>query len=229
MGAREPSPRGAGDTAGAPVHSAGSRDGMARACSSPRWRPCASGWRWTAGPTSNVSSACAIRFASVRGRDHAGALDRESSPQPLPTIVRVSHDAAGSSIDSSSYVSRALGGEGSFLIYLPPGYASTTVHYPVIYLLHGDEQTDGSFLQIGVQGTLDRLIARHTIAPVIAVMIQGGPGSNNWLNQGATPLRSVRARSAAARRPDAADDPRPRAPARSPATRWAATARCTSR
>jgi len=105
--------------------------------------------------------------------------------QSLPTIVGVSNDAAGSSIDSTSYVSRALGGEGSFLIYLPPGYASTTMHYPVIYLLHGDGESDGSFLQIGVQGTLDQLIARGTIPPVIAVMIQGGPGSNNWLNLGA--------------------------------------------
>ncbi len=99
----------------------------------------------------------------------------------------VSRDAAGSSIDSSGYASQALkGGEGSFLTYLPPGYASTDARYPVIYLLHGDDQTDSSFLQIGVQGTLDRLIARHAIPPVIAVMIQGGPGTNNWLNAGAT-------------------------------------------
>ncbi len=94
----------------------------------------------------------------------------------------VSHDVAGSSIDSTSYFSRALHGEGSFLIYLPPGYAGTAERYPVIYLLHGNDQTDGSFLQIGLQGALDRLIAQHAIAPVIAVMIQGGPGTNNWLN-----------------------------------------------
>jgi enterochelin esterase-like enzyme len=108
-----------------------------------------------------------------------------ASPQPLPTVAPVSRDAAGSSIDSSSYSSPALHGHGSFLIYLPPGYASTTTRYPVIYLLHGNGESDGSFLQMGVQGTLDRLIARHTIAPAIAVMIQGGQGTNNWLNHGA--------------------------------------------
>ena len=86
---------------------------------------------------------------------------------------------------------------------------STDARYPVIYLLHGDGETDSSFLQIGLQGTLDRLIAQHTIPPLIAVMIQGGPGTNNWLNTGDTPLRIVRARSAAPHRPDAADDPRP--------------------
>lgn len=105
-----------------------------------------------------------------------------TSPQPLPTVALVSRDAAGSSIDSSSYSSAALHGAGSFLLYLPPGYASTPARYPVIYLLHGNEQSDDSFLQMGLQGTLDRLIARHAIPPTIAVMIQGGPGTNNWLN-----------------------------------------------
>ena len=118
------------------------------------------------------------------------SLAAQPQPQPLPSVVPVSSDAAGSAIVSTNYTSRALDGEGSFLTYLPPGYASTNARYPVIYLLHGDNETDSSFLQIGVQGTLDRLIARHAIPPTIAVMIQGGPGSNNWLNQGATRYES---------------------------------------
>jgi enterochelin esterase-like enzyme len=115
----------------------------------------------------------------------AAASSLAVSPQPLPTVALVSHDAAGSSIDSSSYSSAALHRQGSFLIYLPPAYASTAARYPVIYLLHGNDQTDDSFLQMGVQGTLDRLIARHAIPPTIAVMIQGGPGTNNWLDHSA--------------------------------------------
>lgn len=117
----------------------------------------------------------------------ASALARSIaiSPQPSPRVALVSRDAAGSSIDSSSFTSAALHGEGSFLIYLPPGYASTAARYPVIYLLHGNEQTDESFLQMGLQDTLDRLIARHTIPPTIAVMIQGGRGANEWSNRGA--------------------------------------------
>ncbi len=137
----------------------------------------------------NLERLTGIQAASHRSVAEL-ALERSLAtspqPQPLPRVVPESHDAAGSSIDSTSYASQALHGEGSFLIYLPPGYASTTARYPVIYLLHGDGQTDGSFLQIGVQSTLDRLIARHAIPPLIAVMIQGGPGSNNWLNLGAT-------------------------------------------
>jgi enterochelin esterase-like enzyme len=105
-------------------------------------------------------------------------------PPPLPTLVATSHDSAGSSIDSASYSSAALAGAGSFHVYLPPGYASTTQRYPVLYLLHGNEQPATAFLELGLQGQLDTLIARQEIPPLIAVMIQGGRGANNWRDQG---------------------------------------------
>lgn len=131
----------------------------------------------------NLEGLVGMRAAPLpSAAEVARARSLAASPQPLPSIVPVSRDAAGSSIDSSSYASEALHGEGSFLLYLPPGYATTIERYPVIYLLHGNGQTDDSFLQIGLQATLDRLIARHTIPPMIAVMIQGGPGTNNWLD-----------------------------------------------
>ena len=103
-------------------------------------------------------------------------------PLPLATLQEVSRDPAGSSIDAASYTSPALHAHGAFLVYLPAGYASTTTRYPVLYLLHGNDQPDTAFLQVGLQGALDRLIAHHAIPPLIAVMIQGGPGANNWRN-----------------------------------------------
>jgi enterochelin esterase-like enzyme len=123
---------------------------------------------------------------SAPGHPAAAALsgERLTSPPPLPPvrIQPMSQDGAGSAIDAGSFTSRALHGPGSFLVYLPPGFARADRRYPVLYLLHGTDETDSSFLQIGVQGTLDRLIARRTIPPLIAVMIQGGAGTNNWLN-----------------------------------------------
>jgi enterochelin esterase-like enzyme len=101
-------------------------------------------------------------------------------PALLPTLVAGAHDTAGSSIDTATYTSVALAATGSFHVYLPPGFASTTRRYPVLYLLHGNSQSATAFLQIGLQEQLDRLIARHAIPPLIAVMIQGGPGANNW-------------------------------------------------
>jgi len=105
-----------------------------------------------------------------------------SEAAPLPALTAVSHDAAGSSIDTAAYSSVALHREGSFYVYLPPGYAATNHHYPVLYLLHGNSQPATAFLEIGLQEELDQLIARHVIPPMIAVMIQGGPGANNWRN-----------------------------------------------
>ncbi len=114
--------------------------------------------------------------------DATGAAARAvaTAPAPLPTLVAGSHDAAGSSIDTASYASAALGGEGSFHVYLPPGFADSGARYPVLYLLHGNEQHATAFLELGLQGELDRLIAAHEVPPLIAVMIQGGKGANNW-------------------------------------------------
>jgi enterochelin esterase-like enzyme len=126
------------------------------------------------------------RIAGLRAAAPGAVLAHGAvaAPQPLPTLVSGSQDAAGSSIDTASYASAALGGEGSFHVYLPPGFASTTAHYPVLYLLHGNDQPATAFLQLGLQEELDRLISRHEIPPLIAVMIQGGRGANNWRNQG---------------------------------------------
>jgi enterochelin esterase-like enzyme len=131
-----------------------------------------------------VESALGIGTATAPGAEVATpAIDNSAQAAveaSLPTLDPVSEDAAGSSILSASYPSKTLGHEGSFLVYLPPGYASTTAHYPVLYLLHGHNEYARSFLELGLQGTLDQLISSHTVQPMIAVMIQGGSGSNNW-------------------------------------------------
>jgi len=101
--------------------------------------------------------------------------------QELPTLQKVSQDGAGSYIVKASYPSHALrGAQGSFYAYLPPGYAATDAHYPTLYLLHGYDQAAEAFLQVGLQSTLDRLISQHVIPPMIAVMVEGGVGDNNW-------------------------------------------------
>jgi enterochelin esterase-like enzyme len=112
------------------------------------------------------------------------AVSSRAAEPPLPMLVSVSQDGAGSSIDRVSFRSAALSGAGSFLVYLPPGYASTTRRYPVLYLLHGRDGHAPSFLEIGIERALDRLIAHKAIAPMIAVMIQDRSGLNNWRNMG---------------------------------------------
>jgi enterochelin esterase-like enzyme len=109
----------------------------------------------------------------------AAIADAAPAP-PLPTLLAGGQDAAGSSIDTATYRSAALGATGTFHVYIPPGFAGTSQRYPVLYLLHGNDQPATAFLQIGLQEQLDTLIGRHAIAPLIAVMIQGGRGPNNW-------------------------------------------------
>jgi S-formylglutathione hydrolase FrmB len=152
-----------------------------------------------------VSTALALHAQLGIGR-HAATLPAarpsatsEPALQPLPVLHVLSSDHFGSTIARASYPSVALHHTGSFYVYEPPGLRSgatsraagsagaSTRPYPVLYLLHGNSQSATAFLQIGLQGELDALIARHAIPPLIAVMIQGGPGANNWRNIG--PLR----------------------------------------
>jgi enterochelin esterase-like enzyme len=121
------------------------------------------------------------RAAPSRAR-HASAISPATPQTPPVTISAESADGAGSVIGAASFHSTALDGTGSFHVYLPPGYASTTEHYPVLYLLHGNDQLATAFLELGLQEQLDKLIERGEIPPLIAVMIQGGRGANNWRN-----------------------------------------------
>lgn len=127
------------------------------------------------GHTAAVAPVAVARIAPA-------ALVARPAPLPHPRIV--SRDSAGSVIELASYPSPMLTGRGSFHVYLPPGYAPDAQRYPVLYLLHGNNQQATAFLQVGLQGELDRLIARHAIPPLIAVMIQGGGGANNWRDWG---------------------------------------------
>jgi enterochelin esterase-like enzyme len=124
---------------------------------------------------------------AVLGVHASAVVPRTQAATPLapppPVPVTLSGDAAGSRVASITFPSRALGRSDHYLVYLPPGYrASGTRRYPVLYLLHGDNQPASSFLRLGLQPTLDRLITSHAIAPLIAVMLQGSGLPNNWRN-----------------------------------------------
>ncbi len=125
------------------------------------------------------------QFVGLGTAQEAAGAVRYTPAQPaaLPALRTISTDSAGSSIGVVHFHSRALHGPGTSLIYLPPGVKQgSTAHYPVIYLLHGNDQLPVAFLEMGLQERLDQLISSHAIAPMIAVMIQGGRGANNWRN-----------------------------------------------
>ncbi len=59
-------------------------------------------------------------------------------------------------------------------VYTPPGYASNQQAYPVLYLLHGANESDQSWSTVGRAGfILDNLIAEGKATPMIVVMPNG--------------------------------------------------------
>jgi S-formylglutathione hydrolase FrmB len=136
----------------------------------------------------NFADVLTNPFASAR-EDLAGASVLAVAPTlafpapPLPQALTISSDAAGSAIASISFYSVALGRNDRYLVYLPPHYSAAKARrYPVLYLLHGDRQPASSFLRLGLQPTLDRLIDSHAIRPMIAVMLEGAGAPEDWRN-----------------------------------------------
>jgi enterochelin esterase-like enzyme len=70
-----------------------------------------------------------------------------------------------------TFKSAALGRDYKYTVYLPDSYAKDTKRYPVLYLLHGAGGDENEWLaKGGVRETMDALIARNQIKPMIVVM-----------------------------------------------------------
>ncbi len=73
-----------------------------------------------------------------------------------------------------TYFSKALNKFRRFHAYTPPGYEASQRRYPVLYLLHGANESDQSWSAIGRAGfILDNLIADGKAVPMIVVMPNG--------------------------------------------------------
>lgn len=117
------------------------------------------------------------------------AKDIESLPQAARTVLRATlaalsvlaalasfaTPAAASTVAMHSFHATALGRDWSYAVYLPTGYRPDAPRYPVLYLLHGNNGDAMDWITQGdLQSTVDTLIARREIPPVVIVMPQGG-------------------------------------------------------
>ena len=76
-----------------------------------------------------------------------------------------------------TFDSDLLGREYGYNVYLPDGYNTGNLAYPVLYLLHGSGGNENDWPVNGkVQSTVDHLIEEGAIPPTIIVM----PGSKSW-------------------------------------------------
>lgn len=75
------------------------------------------------------------------------------------------------------YDSPGLGMKRRLTIYTPPGYESSTVEYPVLYLLHGAGGDEEAWIALGrTAQIMDNLIASGKAKPMIVVMPNGNAG-----------------------------------------------------
>jgi len=90
-------------------------------------------------------------------------------------VLAFSLPAAASSVITREFDSAALQRKWSYAVYLPDGYETSNLKYPVLYLLHGHGQDLYAWVNYGhIQPTTDELIAHGEIPPAIIVMPDAG-------------------------------------------------------
>jgi enterochelin esterase family protein len=82
------------------------------------------------------------------------------------------HDVPHGTVEINWEKSKVIGGETRAIwIYTPPGYAQNTQRFPVLYLLHGSNDTAAGWTMAGnANFVLDNLLADKKARPMILVM-----------------------------------------------------------
>ena len=102
----------------------------------------------------------------------------------LLLLAAVAATPAAARTEDSSFHSAALRGTLRFEVYLPSGYATSGLHYPVVYFLHGLPAGSRDYRNLGF---VERALAALR-APSILVVPQGarsGDPDPEYLDQGA--------------------------------------------
>jgi len=101
-----------------------------------------------------------------------------STPEPTLAAATLAKSAplaacmkAKGRVDIEDFTTDLLPQPLQYHIYLPPCYDEETDRsYPVLYLIHGKNDTDSQWVNLGVPDTLDRLVAKGELTPFIVVM-----------------------------------------------------------
>ncbi len=97
------------------------------------------------------------------------------TPPPTPTATPLGCLTQPGRVDGGSL--NETKPPQQFLIYLPPCYDQlTSLHYPVLYLLHGQTSTDTQWVDMGIPLVADTLIHSGQAAPFIIVF----PDDRYW-------------------------------------------------
>lgn len=89
------------------------------------------------------------------------------------------------SVQAHWYPSPQIGATRRVMVYTPPGYERDKERYPVLYLLHGNGDTEGEWSAFGrANFILDNLIAEGKVKPMLVVMPFGHTVPPNDLSTG---------------------------------------------
>lgn len=108
----------------------------------------------------------------LRARTSASIFEVPAASPALDEIRDVPHGA----VEINWHKSAVLGGETrSVWIYTPPGYAADTARrYPVLYLLHGNNDRPPGWIDVGnLHAISDNLLAEKKAVPMLIVMTFG--------------------------------------------------------
>ena len=207
--AARPSPQGVvlrltrvpeGTPAGAAIHVAGTFNGWDPA--SPAWRLSRDGAGWSIVLPDSLRRPMEFKFtlgswervetsasgASVPNRgwtppaagpaEYAGTVEGwQSGP-----VRRAPTASAGVTVLDTAFAIPALGRTRRILVYLPPGYATSGLRYPVIYMMDGQNVFDDatSFAgEWGIDETLDSLHALGDRGAIVVAIDHGGQKRND--------------------------------------------------
>lgn len=119
----------------------------------------------------------------LRSRTSASLVDAPGEPTDLWRVRDVPHGR----VEVNWEKSNATGDTRAYYVYTPPGYdRQRAARYPVLYLLHGGNDTAAGWTDVGrANFILDNLLADKKAVPMIIVMPwghaipYGGSNSNN--------------------------------------------------
>lgn len=141
-------------------------------------------WTITVGPLPPEIWSYNFRVHGVDVPDPSNPAVKPTPPgQTMSSFVEVPGDAPAfydsrpvphGEVRMVLYESRAMGVTRWLWVYTPPGYDTSDARYPVLYLLHGNGETQSGWVMNGRANIiLDNGIADGRVEPMIVVMPQG--------------------------------------------------------
>jgi enterochelin esterase-like enzyme len=91
----------------------------------------------------------------------------------IPSFIAMTLSAPllAGEVFTETFRSQALGRDYKYTVYLPDSYKKDAKKYPVLYLLHGAGGDENEWIfKGGAKETLDALIARGLIKPMVVIM-----------------------------------------------------------